>query len=230
MKIRGFFNLVFSFLLLRYSSWNAARLRDEAKKKSIDKLHVGCGDVYLDGWLNILFETREEYGRIKSENGAFVLNYNLLKPWPVNDDTVEFIAGSHFIEHLDLNKGIQFLKEGYRVLKKGGSIRLSCPDLELYARHYVANNKEFFQNKWIREWCAFQNAKTPGEIFISKAYDSGCNHKWFYDFESLRHILELAGFCEVKRCQRLEGRIPDLEALEPADREQETLFVEAVKP
>ena len=88
---------------------------------------------------------------------------------------------------------------------------------------------DFFNNKFIKEACAFKNAKTPGEIFIAKAYDSGFNHKWFYDLESLRHILENAGFKQVKRCLRPEGNVPDIEITEMPEREIETLFVEAVK-
>ena len=67
------------------------------------------------------------------------------------------------------------------------------------------------------------------EIFIAKAYDSGGSHKWFYDFDSLKHILESAGFTQVKKCGRLEGAVPDLEMIEPLGRELETLYVEAVK-
>jgi hypothetical protein len=112
----------------------------------------------------------------------------------------------------------------------GAAIRLSCPDLELYARNYIERNKSFFDNKLIREWCAFSQAETPGEILAAKAYDSGVSHRWFYDFASLKHILELAGFREVKKCRRLEGNVPDLKDIELAERELETVYVEAVKP
>ena len=79
------------------------------------------------------------------------------------------------------------------------------------------------------EWCAYKQAETPGEILAAKAYDSGGSHKWFYDFDSLKHILKLAGFDEIQRCQRLEGKLPDLNDIELAQRELETVYVEAVK-
>lgn len=229
LKTTGWFRLMSSYLLLRYTRWNADHLKKEIVNKGIDRLHVGCGLVVLDGWLNIYFERREEYGCIKERNGKLFLNYNLLKKWPVNDNSISYIAGSHFIEHLDLNKGITFLQECFRVLKSGGIIRLSCPDLEIYARNYVNGNTAFFQNELIREWCAFSQAETPGEILAAKAYDSGGSHKWFYDFESLKHILEKAGFQNVKRCQRQEGQMPDIEDIELSQRELETVYIEAVK-
>jgi len=229
MKVRGAFCQLVSLLMLRYTRLNASRLGHRIAWLNIDRLHVGCGDVLLKGWLNIFYDLREEYGRVKGVRGAWLLNYNLLKPWPVADRSIRYIAGSHFIEHLDLNEGIKFLKESYRVLLAGGLIRLSCPDMEIYARNYVANNKSFFEHELIREWCAFKSAETPGEIFVAKAYDSGGSHKWFYDFESLKHILELAGFKEVRKLGRLDGDMPELSIIEPDKRELETLYVEARK-
>ena len=230
MKLRGLGWYVFSLIMLRYTRSNEERLAKQIKKVNIQRLHVGCGNVWLASWLNILFERRQEYGRIKIVNGTLVLNYNLLKSWPVESDSIQLIAGSHFIEHLDLNEGMKFVAESFRVLKKGGRLRLSCPDMELYARHYVNNNQKFFDHPLIREWCTFKAAQTPGQIFIAKAYDSGGAHRWFYDFASLKNILERAGFVEIKKVSRLEGQIPDLEKLEPPPRELETLYVEAVKP
>lgn len=229
-KLQGVWNQLCSLISLRYTRFNARLLQKQITDKRIVRLHVGCGSVLLNGWLNILYEKRQVYGRLQQDNGALRLNYNLLKFWPIENNSIAFIAGSHFIEHLDLNDGLQFLKEAFRVLRPGGTIRLSCPDLEIYANNYVNRDKAFFDHKLIREWCTFKRAETPGEIFIAKAYDSGGSHKWFYDFDSLKHILESAGFALIKKCGRLEGVVPDLETIEPPGRELETLYVEAVKP
>ena len=228
-KLQGAWNQFCSVIFLRYTRFNAHLLQKQITGKRVDRLHVGCGNVLLNGWLNILYEKRQEYGKVHQDHGASWLNYNLLKPWPIENNSIELIAGSHFIEHLDLNDGIKFLGEAFRVLRPGGTIRLSCPDLEIYANRYVKRDKAFFDHKLIREWCAFKKAETPGEIFIAKAYDSGGSHKWFYDFDSLKHILGSAGFTGIKKCGRLEGVVPDLETIEPPGRELETLYVEAVK-
>ena len=228
-KLKGTFWYLYSGFTLRHTPLCTLFLKKQISALGVNKLHVGCGHILLPGWLNITFENRIEYGKIKQNNGALFLNYNLMRWWPFEENSVDFIAASHFIEHFDLNQGIDFAKKCFAVLRKGGVIRLSCPDLELYARNYAAKNQEFFENPLIREWCCFENAKTPGEIFIAKAYDSGGSHKWFYDFESLRHILEAAGFRNAERKTRLEGRTPDLEKLEMDKRELETVYIEAVK-
>ncbi len=219
----------FSAVSLRYTALNRQSLYHKICHAGVRRLHVGCGHVRLPGWLNIAYEKKEEYGRIIFQNGIYYLNYNLLKPWPVDEGSIDFIAASHFIEHLDLNNGMEFSKNSFRALKTGGVIRLSCPNLELYAKNYIERNRNFFDNPKIREWCTFKNVATFGEIFAAKAYDSGGSHKWFYDFESLKHILESAGFKQVKKVGRLEGQTPDLEKLELAERELETVYVEGVK-
>jgi len=229
MKVRGFLHLLYSGLCLRFTRWNQQRLFRQSQRLKVDKLHVGCGDIFLPNWLNITFELREEYGIIKNKEGALWLNYNLLKPWPFADQSIQFIAGSHFIEHLDLNGGIFFFNEAYRVMKPGGIIRMSCPDLLTYAENYIKNNKDFFEDPLIREACTFKNAVTPGEIFIAKAYDSGGAHKWFYDFDSLKHLMGSAGFRHVKKTTRRTGQVPDLERIEFSAREIESVYVEAVK-
>ena len=228
-KLKGFCNQVYSFLSLRYTRLNTRLLYGQTRRLKIERLHVGCGTVLLKGWLNIAFERREEYGKIKTVDGTLYLNYNLLKRWPFDENSVECIAASHFIEHLDLNAGMEFTKKCFRFLKPNGVLRLSCPNLELYAKNYVERNRHFFENPLIREWCCFKNAATPGEIFIAKAYDSGGSHKWFYDFDSLKHILEAAGFKEIRKTTRLQGKTPDLEKLELPERELETVYVEGIK-
>ncbi|HOW35782.1 MAG TPA: methyltransferase domain-containing protein [Candidatus Omnitrophota bacterium] len=229
-KFRGFLNLLYSGAFLRFTRLNRNRLLRQTRTLGIDRLHIGCGNILLEGWLNITYEMREKYGEIKERNGRWWLNYDVRKQLPFDDNTIQYIAGSHFIEHLDLNEGMDFFKEAFRVMKKGGVIRVSCPDLEIYARHYVSGNKEFFENPFIRQACTFKNAVTNGEIFAAKAYDSGGAHKWFYDFNSLKHVLELAGFHQVKKVGRLQGQVPDVQRIEPAEREIETSYAEAVKP
>lgn len=228
-KIRGFLNYVYSLLMLRYTRANLGFLRRQLKGRGVERMHIGCGNVILDGWLNVLYERRQEYGRVRQKGKGLFLNYDLLGPWPVEDNSIAFVAGSHVIEHLDLNHGLALVSQAYKALKKGGVIRLSCPDLETYARHYVAGDKAFFDHPLIREWCAFKSAQTSGQVFIAKAYDSGGAHKWFYDFDSLKNILERAGFVEVRKVSRLQGQVPDLELLEPPQRELETVYVEAIK-
>lgn len=229
-KLKGFANYTKSVALLRYTKLNQGKLIAHFKAFPTDRLHVGCGLTLLEGWCNVLYEPRQEYGWPRFHKGALILNYNLLKPWPWPKDSVQFVAGAHFIEHIDLNHCLYFVKEAFKVLKSGGVIRLSCPDLETYARNYIEGNAKFYENPYIKGACTFKAAVTPSQIFAAKAYDSGGAHKWFHDYSSLKFVLEQVGFMNILKLKRLEGQTPNLEELELSEREIETVYVEAVKP
>ncbi len=229
-KIKGFLKYANSLALLRYTALNDRRLKKFFTDNPVERLHVGCGLCVLPGWCNVLYDRNQEYGRVKSLNGAWWLNYNLLKPWPWPENSVRFVAGAHFIEHLDINQCLKFCRGAFKVLKPGGVIRLSCPDLEIYARHYVQGNEKFFADQEIRKACAYNDAQTPSQIFAAKAYDNNGAHKWFHDFSSLKNILQRVGFVNIQKVARLEGKTPDLPLLEIPQREIETVYVEAEKP
>ncbi len=229
-KLLGVLNRGYSYATLKHIGFSQQLLSNEIAKLGIDRVHVGCGTLILNGWINVEYEPNKVYGSLKKvSDKGYLVNFNVTKGLPVADGSLQFIAGAHFIEHLDLNAGIKFAKTAYQKLKTGGRIRLSCPDMEIYASNYIGRNANFFENPEIKKACTFKQAKTFGEIFIAKAYDSGGAHKWFYDFESLRHVLVTAGFKNIKKCRRLESQIPDVEKIELPEREIETLYVEAEK-
>jgi|WetSurMetagenome_2_1015567.scaffolds.fasta_scaffold156194_1 predicted SAM-dependent methyltransferase len=213
---------------LRFSHFNDIFLHSFIRGKTVDRLHMGCGPVLLPGWCNILYERDKEYGKPKMRNGAWFLNYNLLTSWPWMENSIRFIAAAHFIEHLDLDKCLEFCTNAFTILAPGGVLRLSCPDLEMYAKNYCAGNETFFNDEYIKKFCFAREARTPSQIFASKAYDNG-GHKWFHDFASIKNVLERCGFTTIRKCNRLEGKTPDLHLLELPEREIETLYLEAEK-
>jgi len=72
-------------------------------------------------------------------------------------------------------------------------------------------------------------AKTKGEIFMSQVH--GWEHKWNYDFESMKHVLEKVGFSQTTKKKAFESSIPDIKEIEPYReiRIFETAYVEAIK-
>jgi hypothetical protein len=229
-NIGGLVNYFYSVAALRYTRLSYQRLQKFFEASPVERLHVGCGLNVLNGWCNVLCEWRLAYAEVKTVNEAQVLNYNLLGEWPWPESSVRYVAGAHFIEHIDLNHCVAFCSQAFKVLKPGGVIRLSCPDLEIYARNYLEGNSKFFDNEYIKKACVFKTALVPSQIFAAKAYDSGGAHKWFHDFSSLKSVLERVGFTNIRKVGRLEGRTPDLELLELPGREVETVYVEAEKP
>jgi len=152
-----------------------AQSRTEAGAKL--KLHLGCGKRYLPGFVHI---DRADFPHIDFRCGADSLPM-------FESGAAELIYASHMLEYFDRFEARRVLEEWKRVLSPGGLLRLAVPDFEALAEIY-------FQNKKLDAilgplYGRMEIAGTATVIY----------HKTVYDFESLRHLLEEAGFGDVRR-------------------------------
>jgi predicted SAM-dependent methyltransferase len=200
------------------------------------KVNLGCGLSVVPGWINIdgsinaliaphpfwvlaiiyrfsgarQYNSLDDYCRIL-RNHYFVY-HNLKYGIPIENSQVDFIYSSHFLEHLDRLSGQRLLEECLRVLKPGGVIRISVPDLacawELYQRG--------------------EKARMLHDYFFVEEAPGFSQHRYAYDFEILQTLLHDVGFVDVQRMTYQQGRMPDIEILD--NREEYSLFVEACRP
>src|SRR6266508_4294813 len=82
------------------------------------KLQIGGALHRLDGWLNTDIDPV-----------AGVMFMDATKPFPFADETIQFIYTEHMIEHIPREKATAMLSECYRVMRKGGVLRVTTPDL-----------------------------------------------------------------------------------------------------
>lgn len=102
------------------------------------KINIGAGPNFKkNGWTNVDFYHKCDIR----------MDLRLKKKLPVKDGEVEIVFSSHTIEHMDDASVAFILKESYRVLKDGGTIRLSCPNADKAFKAYESNDKDFFNNK-----------------------------------------------------------------------------------
>jgi SAM-dependent methyltransferase len=200
------------------------------------KVNLGCGLAVTKGWINVdaslnalvaswpralhkilyrlsganRYYSLEQYCNLL-ENHVFV-HHDLAHSLPLKDGTADFIYSSHFLEHLFKPDAERLLKESYRVLKPGGIVRVCVPDLAYAVLLYSQGKKEqMLENYFFVE---------DKESFLAR-------HKYMYDFELLKNLLEKIGFTQIELCSYQKGKTPDLEKLD--NRPEETLFVEAEK-
>lgn len=192
-------------------------------------LSVAPGWINLDGSLNALLsgwpkpvlkrlyaysDSRQWYSSdqylhiLKSHRFVFHrLEYGL----PFEDNAVDYIYSSHMLEHVFREEARTLLKDVHRVLKKGGWIRLAVPDLATAINLYQTGQK----------------LKALDYFFTPSSSGAMNCHRYMYDLELLRQLLESAGFVNVTQCSLQVGKVPDIGLLD--NRPEETLFVEAVK-
>lgn len=200
------------------------------------RVNLGCGLAVAPGWINVdgslnallanapaplhrlayrltgakAYYSESHYCRLLGEH-TFV-HHDLSHGVPFDDAAVDFIYTSHFLEHMERAEGQRLLDESRRVLRPGGTIRVSVPDLDHAIGLYQAGKKAEMLN---------------GYFYVDDGGSHYARHKYMYDFSLLSEALKRAGFVDVRRCAFRQGVTPDLELLD--SREDESLFVEATR-
>src|SRR5690349_1676518 len=108
---------------VRYSA-SVARRRAVRRFKCFDapyKLHVGCGSLRFDGWVNI-----DQYANKEVTD----VEWDLTEPFPIPDSSCQLVYNEHLLEHLAPAQASLFLAECHRVLRPQGVLRIAMPSLE----------------------------------------------------------------------------------------------------
>jgi predicted SAM-dependent methyltransferase len=108
--------------------------------------NVGAGRFVHPAWTNV-DKLSDYYTSVQKQQVA--INWDLLKldPLPVEADSAELVYTSHTIEHVTDKAAENFFCEAYRILKPGGFLRITCPDVDLAYRAVLENDRDFFY--WI---------------------------------------------------------------------------------
>jgi len=91
------------------------------------KLHLGCGDKYIDGFVHI---DLQEFDHIDYQESITDLHF-------IDDNSVELIYACHVLEHIGRNDYEDVLREWYRVLKPNGILRVSVPSFDAVVDYYT---------------------------------------------------------------------------------------------
>ena len=205
-------------------------------RDGLTKINLGCGLSVAKGWLNIdgslnamfaswpswlhktlyrLSGSRQYYSLAQYctilGNHQF-LHHDLSLSLPLHDRTVDYIYSSHFFEHLFLDDAVSLLAKCAQALKPGGMIRISVPDLAYAVSLYGLGRK----TEMLEDYFFVVNKGS----YLSR-------HKYMYDFDLLKTVLEQAGFSEIMRCEYRKGKTPDIETLDVYP--DVSLFVEATR-
>ena len=102
---------------------------------AVRRLHLGCGSVTPAGWVN---------ADIFAGPGIDLVA-DLRKGIPVADASFDYIVSIHVLCELGVWDQVPVLQEIRRVLKPGGVVRLSLPDLDINIREYQKRNQSHFE-------------------------------------------------------------------------------------
>jgi predicted SAM-dependent methyltransferase len=167
------------------------------------RLHVGSGLRKAEGWLNVDvvgsdFDVDLATGRL---------------PW--RQSSFDSVVSEHTIEHLELHAELlPLLAELRRVLRPGGEIWLSCPDIEKICRSYVDHRMVDLIEDREKRWPGYRFDEAPTSHLINELFHQSGEHKNLFDFELVDWALRMAGFVDVRRvCEAdLLARFPGFPA------------------
>jgi predicted SAM-dependent methyltransferase len=161
------------------------------------KLHIGSGPLAIPGWTNV---------DVVALPGVDVV-LDAREAWPFTG--VALIFAEHFLEHLTLREGLEFLRQCRRVLAPDGVLRLSTPNLDwVWLTHYRPPHELSLEEQLI------------GCLEINRAFH-GWGHQFLYNHRSLELALRAAGFASVEPQHYGESTREPLRNLERHERHQD---------
>jgi len=175
------------------------------------KLHLGCGQVYLPGWVNM------DSDRTLAQVDCY---WDADQGLPFGDESCSHIHSEHFLEHLTVPQGLQLLAECHRVLIPDGILRIAMPSLEGAVQAYLSPN--WRDQPWLKDYPFIQTKAEMLNICFR-----GWGHQWLYDREELYRRLHQVGFLEIWDAAWGQSDTPTLANLET--RPESSLICEARK-
>ena len=178
------------------------------------KLHIGCGTIHKEGWINI-----DADSKLNPD-----LAQDAIKSFPYQSNSIDFIFSEHFIEHLTVEGGVIFFKEAHRLLKPGGVIRTATFDMDFFLKHHQAGSTT---------WKEAAHWDSVGLGFIQTRMESlniavrWWGHQYVYNSEEMIRRLKEAGFNSTVSCEFKKSLYPELLNLE--NRPESDLIIEAIK-
>jgi predicted SAM-dependent methyltransferase len=181
-------------------------------------LDIGCGSNVGPGCLNLDYVWQP----------GVDLCWDVTRGLPLADASLRGIYTEHCLEHLPMPAMFDLLRECRRVLQPSGLLRIVVPDGEIYLSRYVETLAGAASAPLpYAESDRFRGRYTP-MLSVNRIFrDHG--HQFIYDFATMRLLLEEADFANITKQGFRQGADPVL-LRDTADREIESLYVEATKP
>jgi predicted SAM-dependent methyltransferase len=212
------------------------------------RINVGCGQTPTTGWRNfdnslslrlakipllpkLLYKGKllegSQYQFIQFAKFNHIEFGDATKGLPISSGSVHVLYSSHMLEHLDTTEAKFFLKEARRVLRSGGIIRLSVPDLHEQVQKYLEfGDADVFIAR--TQLCQSKPKTIMQRLRILIVGTR--HHNWMYDGPSMVRLLSSMGFKEPCVLSAGTTMIANPGELNLFEREDSSVYLEAFNP
>jgi len=160
------------------------------------QLNLGCGDLVKPSWVNIDWHNFPDTAKavLITHPDTFLINHNLCKSLPLDNESCGYIYSSHFFEHLEYKDGIRLMSKCFAKLKPGGVFRIALPNFRLTFEAYLSGDCSVWD--LVEQYVVEMMAGIPKTAldYLNFAIYQGGEHKCVWDEERVKIILRKLGF------------------------------------
>lgn len=142
------------------------------------QLEVGSGGKRREGWITL--------DLVPGADLLWSLNWRL----PFADASLDRVFCEHVLEHFSIHQAKHVLNEIRRVLRPGGQLLISVPDLDVFLAASARGDASLATFR-----PALASAR-PADI-LNYIFYMGGEHRFMYNFDNLRYHLQQQGFSAV---------------------------------
>jgi SAM-dependent methyltransferase len=180
-------------------------------KSDIINLHIGCGNIRLNNFINVDIIEGPAVDRIMD---ARKLDFA--------DNSVDLIYTSHVIEHFPHGEVPLVLKEWNRVLKNGGKLIVITPNFDKHVDWYIFRKPFSLMKYMFLHYIVkiddvdsgrimtdnFVADVTGGALFPKIAYNYESYHKVIFNPSSLKELAKNVGFYKAEKINLKSDQFP----------------------
>ena len=157
---------------------------------------------------------------------ADVMYGDIVRGLPLSAHGARLLYCSHVLEHLALNECRLALRNSLAALGQGGCFRLVVPDLRVMSDRYVSSATSEGAPLFMRSLGMGLSERQPGALHRVLDAFGNWKHLWMWDFDSLFHELEAAGFVRIRRASFGDSQHPEFAAVEAQSRWVDAVGIE----
>jgi predicted SAM-dependent methyltransferase len=209
-----------------YAKKRDTDIQNYLKSEGNKYLQIGCQNHPMKGWLNADINPMHDE----------VILMDATKQFPIPDNIFDNVFTEHMIEHIGFKEGMFMVKECYRVMKTGGVIRISTPNLKFLIDLYKEPKSQIQQEYIQFSKKYFEDNRPMTDAVVINNFFRDWGHQFIHDFKTLEYILLQAGFKNIKQCEVYKSEHSVLQNLEKHALELgeefnklESIVVEAIK-
>lgn len=214
--------------------------------KNQNCLHIGCGLITPEGWINIDASPSLRLAKFPVL-GRYIISMLGGPSWPnsvyygdivkgikIKTGSCELAFSAHVLEHLSLSNFHPAVSNIYSYLKPGGVFRAIVPDLEKYINTYITHrSNSSLSIKAAHEFMSVSfighSGSRSGFYWRLKEAFSNSRHQWMWDEPSLVDAFSQHGFKNIRRCDYGEWSDPRFGAIEEESNHFYAICIEGTK-